>query len=69
MHKSLSKIFISVDFEVSLVEYFDENGEFIEEKWNASVGFIERSKHFDSRNTSDKLNYTSIILDAVKPVR
>jgi predicted SAM-dependent methyltransferase len=67
-HKSLSQIFISVGFEVSLLEYFDENGEFIEEKWNASEGFIERSKYFDSRNTSDSLNYTSIILDAIKPV-
>ena len=68
-HKSLSKIFISVGFEVSLLEYFDGNGEFIEEEWSTSEGFIERSKHFDSRNTSDKLNYTSIILDAVKPLR
>jgi predicted SAM-dependent methyltransferase len=68
-YKSLSKIFVSVGFEVSLLEYFDESGEFIEEKWNASEGFIQRSKHFDSRNTSDQLNYTSIILDAVKPVR
>jgi len=67
-HKSLSKIFISVGFEVSLLEYFDENGEFIEEEWSTSEGFIERSKHFDSRNTSDSLNYTSIILDAIKPV-
>ena len=38
------------------------------EEWSTSEGFIERSKRFDSRNTSDCLNYTSIILDASKPV-
>ena len=67
-YDTFRKIFSSVGFDVSLLEYFDEHGEFIAKEWSASDGFIERSKRFDSRNASGNLSYTSIILDARKPV-
>ncbi len=66
-YDTFREIFISVGFEVSLLEYFDEHGEFITKEWSASDGFIGRSKRFDSRNMGG-LFYTSIVLDARKLV-
>jgi predicted SAM-dependent methyltransferase len=62
----LSKIFQSVGFEVKLLEYFDESGDFHFVDWATSDGFVERSKRFDDRNRNLPLSYTSIILDALK---
>jgi predicted SAM-dependent methyltransferase len=50
-----------------LLEYFDEQGEFHHEEWNAEEGFIKRSTRFDPRNTTNPTAYTSLIVDARKP--
>lgn len=66
-HVSFSDLFASVGFDVRLYEYFDETGEFHFSEWNPADGMIQRSKRFDSRNSSASLPYTSIVMDAVKP--
>jgi predicted SAM-dependent methyltransferase len=68
-YRSFREVFLSVGFEVSLLEYFDEGGKFHYREWSVGEGFIERSKRFDPRNADGRLAYTSIILDARKPTR
>jgi predicted SAM-dependent methyltransferase len=67
-YESLRSVFIDVGFDVVLLEYFDERGEFHYSEWDRTDGFIERSKRFDHRNADGTLTYTSIILDARKPL-
>lgn len=67
-YESLRSLFIDVGFDVVLLEYFDERGKFHYSEWNCADGFIERSKRFDSRNVNGTLTYTSIILDARRPL-
>ena len=62
-------VFASVGFDITLLEYFSENGVFHYHEWNPDDGMITRSKRFDSRNATRELTYTSIILDARKPIR
>ncbi len=64
---SFRDVFINAGFDVRLQEYFDEHGEFRCNDWDPSEGMIQRSKRFDPRNSSERLAYTSIILDAIKP--
>ncbi len=59
-------LFERAGFTVRLLEYFDENGKFHYQQWKKEDGMIKRSERFDKRNKNGKLNYTSIILDAVK---
>jgi predicted SAM-dependent methyltransferase len=74
-HKALYK---RAGFRVTLYEYFDEQGAFHCQDWDAKGGTISRSKRFDPRNKNgrlasvypgtmdDYLAYSSLILDAVK---
>ena len=66
-YRTFKDIFKYVGFDVSLLEYFDEYGEFHSANWNPEDGYIQRSKQYDSRNVNGKPYYTSIILDAIKP--
>jgi predicted SAM-dependent methyltransferase len=66
-HRSFANLFESSGFRVRLYEYFDEAGTFHYQEWDNKAGMIRRSKRFDPRNKGGKLNYTSIILDAIKP--
>ncbi len=66
-YKSLSKSLETVGFQVKLLEYWDETGEFHFKEWSSEDGNIVRSKRFDPRNQNGTLTYTSLILDAVKP--
>lgn len=52
-------------FQVELLEYWNEKGEFIFKAWSTQYGYIARSKRYDSRNKNG-LNYTSLIVDAIK---
>ncbi|MCH7728025.1 MAG: cytochrome, partial [Planctomycetes bacterium] len=52
--------------EVTLLEYFNEEGEFQFQDWDPDDGLIRRSYRFDARNHEDQLNYTSLIIDAHK---
>lgn len=67
-YRTLTTVFEAVGFEVTLLEYFDERGTFREEEWSPADGRITRSARFDSRNFAGDLRYTSIILDARKPL-
>jgi predicted SAM-dependent methyltransferase len=66
-HRTLRQTFEAAGFVVRLQEYFDEQGRFHSQDWDPADGHIRRSRRFDPRNAEGKLNYTSIILDAVKP--
>ncbi len=65
-YKTLSRIFEEAGFTVNLLEYFDENGQFHFHEWNKADGMVHRSSRYDDRNTGTVLNYTSLIIDAVK---
>jgi len=54
-------------FTVKLLEYWDEHGNFHSIDWTDEGGRILRSKRYDSRNKTGKLEYTSLIVDAEKP--
>lgn len=57
----------SIGFKVQLLEYWDELGNFHFVDWSDEAGRVSRSRRFDSRNIDGKLNYTSLIIDAIKP--
>jgi predicted SAM-dependent methyltransferase len=65
-HETLGTLFEDVGFDVALLEYFDERGDFHYSEWLAGDGRINRSRRFDRRNAEGGLRYTSIILDARK---
>ena len=67
-YRTLEAVFALVGFETTLLEYFDERGTFHFQEWSPADGMIERSSRFDRRNRTRELAYTSIILDARKPV-
>jgi predicted SAM-dependent methyltransferase len=57
----------AVGFKVNLLEYWDEEGKFHYTDWSDEGGRISRSRRYDRRNQEGKLNYTSLIVDAIKP--
>jgi len=67
-YKTFKKVFESAGFEVTLLEYCFENGDFFYTYWNESDGRIGRSFRFDTRNSLEKLGMVSIIIDARKPL-
>lgn len=67
-YKTLVGVFESAGFQVSLLEYCDEDGDFHYVYWNDEDGKIGRSFRFDTRNSINKLGMVSIIIDAKKPV-
>lgn len=66
-YQTLTKMFQAAGFEVKLLEYFDEEGNFHQNTWHGADGVIFRSKKFDPRNQGNKLVFPSLIIDAVKP--
>ncbi|MBI4947285.1 MAG: hypothetical protein HY840_12900 [Bacteroidetes bacterium] len=66
-YKILKQRLEAVGFKVSLLEYWDEQGEFHFIEWTDEGGHVRRSRRYDARNKDGKLNYTSLIVDAVKP--
>jgi len=65
---SMGKLLIDAGFEIDLLEYFDEEGQFHHKDWELEAGLITRSRRLDPRNVDGKLNYTSLIVDAIKPL-
>ena len=63
---TLTQVFEKAGFEVELLEWCDENGDFHYKYWNEKDGRIGRSLRFDTRNTGGKLGMVSIIIDAKK---
>lgn len=65
-YKVMTTFLEKAGFKVDLLEYWDENGEFHYKDWNNEDGHIRRSKRYDERNQEGQLNYTSLIVDAIK---
>lgn len=64
--QTLTHICQSVGFTTICLEYFDENNVFHFTEWEPETGMVRRSSRFDPRNKETPLNYTSLIVDAVK---
>lgn len=67
-YKIFKSVFEAAGFQVSLLEYCDEDGDFHYVYWNENDGRIGRSLRFDTRNSIEKLGMVSIIIDAKKPI-
>ncbi|WP_226658258.1 class I SAM-dependent methyltransferase [Pseudalkalibacillus hwajinpoensis] len=65
-YKTLTSMFEDAGYQVRLLEYCNEKGEFIYNEWDEKDGFIYRSKRFDQRNAQGKLGFVSLIVDAIK---
>lgn len=63
---TIKEIFDHDKFILNFVEYFNQDGKFIEKKLSDENGFILRSRYNDTRNNKRVINYTSLILDAIK---
>ena len=66
-YRTLPEVFTRAGFQVKLLEYWDEAGNFVAHPWDAADGHVKRSRQFDPRNRDGKLAMTSVIIDAVKP--
>lgn len=66
-YQTLSNVLTQAGFEVNLLEYFDAAGIFHAQEWDTAKGMIRRSKLHDPRNQDGKIEYSSIIIDAIKP--
>ncbi len=66
--KTLVGVFEAAGFEVSLLEYCDDQGDFHYTWWNEADGRIGRSFRFDTRNSPSSLGMVSLIVDARKPL-
>jgi predicted SAM-dependent methyltransferase len=68
-YRTLASLFKDAGFTVQLYEYFDELGKFQYQDWHTGEGTIRRSKRFDPRNSGGSLTFTSIVMDAYKPLQ
>ena len=66
-HVTLRALLATAGFEVRLVEWWDESGQFHAEPWFPEQGYIVRSATHDPRNQDGALRYTSLIVDGTKP--
>lgn len=66
-YHTLTNMFETAGFQVVLLEYCDEGGNFHDNDWDEHHGFIYRSKRFDHRNQNGELGFVSLIVDAFKP--
>ena len=66
-YQTLSVELESAGYQIKLLEWFDERGNFHYEEWNTENGMIRRSTRFDPRNRINFTAYTSLIIDAIKP--
>ena len=65
-YKSLSNLLKKANYEITLLEWFDEDGKFHFNDWIQDDGFIKRSSRYDPRNNRNSTLYTSLIIDALK---
>lgn len=66
-YKLLGDLLTEVGFSVNALEYYDENQNFHEKKWDDVNGIIHRSKKFGYISRDGIVGYTSLIIDAKKP--
>lgn len=62
-YQILTRVAAQANFNVSLLEYFDESGHFHQQSWDPADGLIVRSADHDERNKVRPLSYTSLIAD------
>ena len=67
-HATLEALLADAGFVVQPLEYFDDTGVFHGSEWNPDDGMVRRSIRFDRRNKTTAYGYTSLIVDAIKPV-
>jgi len=65
---SLTDLLESQGFVVDPLEYFDDRGRFRTTPTSNDHGLIRRSAAHDPRNTGGALVYTSLIVDAIRPL-
>ena len=65
--RAFTEVFTAAGFDVSPLEYHDEDGRFHCVEWDPKDGMIWRSHRFDDGRGRGIAGYTSIIVDAVKP--
>ena len=65
-YRSMTDMLQRAGFTVKPLEYFDDDGTFHQETWDTKDGMVWRSKDHDQRNKNGELNYTSLIVDAIK---
>lgn len=68
-YRTFARVFTQAGFEVTLLEWCDEDGNFHHLDWDPADGMIGRSLRFDTRNRDGQLGMVSVILDARKPSR
>jgi predicted SAM-dependent methyltransferase len=66
-HGMLAETLQRVGFRAEKLEYWTEGGAFVGNPWDPAEGRIARSRWNDRRNADGKPNFTSLIVDGVKP--
>lgn len=64
-YQTLAKAFEVAGFRTSLLEYYDENGQFHFNEWDSRDGHIIRSCRYDKR-FNEAIGYSSLIIDGIK---
>jgi len=69
----LTSVFAQAGFDVEPLEWWDSDGEFHVQPWDPAFGVIYRSSRYDHRNEAfrkgdDLPGFTSLIVDAIKPL-
>lgn len=72
-YRTFAGVFEAAGFEVKCLEYFDEDSRFHCEQWDPEDGLVLRSDRFDNGSPralklKPPYKYTSIIIDAIKPM-
>jgi predicted SAM-dependent methyltransferase len=65
-YRTLRHIFESAGFNVKLLEYYDEQGQFHQLDWRIEDGKIVRSRRCYTGHSFGGTKYRSLILDAIK---
>ncbi|WP_162426443.1 class I SAM-dependent methyltransferase [Pontibacter pudoricolor] len=65
-YKSMTESLTKAGFTVDLLEYWDEAGNFNFNSYDENYGKVMRSSKHDKSNVGGKLEYTSLIVDAIK---
>lgn len=65
---TISRSLIKAGFKIELLEFWDGDRNFNYNAWSEHKGKIGRSLYYDERNNNGReTNYTSLIVDAIKP--
>ena len=67
-HETLTTLLKVVGFAIEPLEWFDNKGTFQFREWDSNDGLILRSLRHDKRNSDGCPHYTSLIVDAIRPM-